>query len=406
MDISSLLYLVGAGGFFSSRAFIPAFCTAALIRYGHMVPFVDLTSVPFIQPSGVEPTWFTNNWTLMALAGLSVLEIGATKIPEAQEVLDGVQKYTKTGVAALAAMGLLGVTDVSFIENTISQAGITDMSVAAIFGGVVFVLNSLRSGFMDVLAMADPDDDLGVRTLISWFEDLWSSFGVFLLILYPLFIITVLGLIVGLFYAVRKRAEYREEKSKTTCTSCGELTYACATECPKCHTPLEAPKNVGFLGQTIDKPAQPGKEHEFRLITKRRCPKCAGRVAERRLPQDCPTCQHPILGDSSDQSAYTGKVRNRLPKVLGVSFILSLIPILGVIPGIIYYRVQLIAPFRAYIPAGRGFVLKWLIKLVFLVLITLQIIPGLGGFMVPIMALLSYSLYSSSFNKSFKEPAA
>lgn len=401
MDLSTLLYLTGASGFFTSRAFIPAFFTSVFLRYGHLFPW--LGDQEFLQVSGSEPTWFTNNWTILALGLLSIIEVGATKIPEAQEMLDSVHKYAKTGLAALAAMGVLGAKDVSFIEQTISQAGMFDTVVAAVFAGVVFFFNTLRSGFMEVLMMADPDDDLGIRNLISWFEDLWSSFGVFLLIIYPFLIIGILGIMLAIFVLARKWAEYKEDKSRIPCPSCSELVYACATACPHCHARLPSPKDVGFFGQTVDRPAQPGKEHEFRLISKRRCSSCATRITERRLPQDCPACGHSILGDPVDQDAYVAKVRKRLPKVLGITFLMSLVPVLGVIPGIIYYRISLIAPLRTYIPAGRGFLLKWTIRILFLVLISLQLVPGLGGFMVPLMALISYLLYSSSFKAILQE---
>lgn len=402
MDLSTLLYLTGASGFFTSRAFIPAFFTAVFLRYGHLFPW--LGEQELLQVSGSEPTWFTNNWTILALGTLSLIEVGATKIPEAQELLDGVHKYAKSGLAALAAMGVLGAKDVGFIEQTISQAGMLDTVVAAVFAGVVFFFNTLRSGFMELLMMADPDDDIGIRNLISWFEDLWSSFGLFLLILYPFLIIGILGVLLAIFILARKWAEKKEDQSRIPCPSCNDIIYGCATACTHCHEPVPSPRDVGFFGQTVERPAQEGKDHEFRLISKRRCSSCATRITERRLPQDCPACGHSILGDPADQDAYVAKVRDRLPKVLGISFLMSLVPVLGIIPGVIYYRISLIAPLRTYIPAGRGFVLKWGIRILFLVLISLQLVPGLGGFMVPLMALISYLLYAGYFKKTLSEP--
>jgi hypothetical protein len=395
MDLTSLLYLTGASGFFTSRAFIPAFCTAVFLRYGQYFPM--LGEMEFVKATGAEPTWFTSNFTILALGLLAIVEVGATKIPEAQELLDEVHKYTKSGVAALAAMGVLSSRDVGFVESTISQAGTLDVIVSGTLAAVVFFFNTLRSGILNMLAMADPDDDLGLRTLISWFEDLWSSFGIFLLIVYPFFILGVLGIVIGLLFAARKWAEYKEERSKVPCTTCKEPIYACAISCPKCHSLREHPKDVGFFGQTLDRPAQPGFAHELRLMTRRRCPKCATRIEQRGLPQTCPACKNTILGKPEEQDAYIGNVRQRLPKVLGITFIMSLVPVIGIIPGIIYYRIQLLAPFRSYIPASRGLALRWIVRLVFLLLITLQLIPGLGGFMVPLMALISYSLYSGYF---------
>ena len=119
MDLSSLLYLTGTSGFFTSRAFIPAFFTSVFLRYGQHFPM--LGSLDFIQSTGSEPTWFTNNFTILALGVLSLLEIGATKIPEAQEALDGFHKYAKTGLAAMTAMGVLNTRELGFIELPCSR---------------------------------------------------------------------------------------------------------------------------------------------------------------------------------------------------------------------------------------------------------------------------------------------
>jgi len=41
---------------------------------------------------------------------------------------------------------------------------------------------------------------------------------------------------------------------------------------------------------------------------------------------------------------------------------------------------------------------KWLIRIFFFVLIAFQWVPGLGGFVVPVMALVSYISYRATFN--------
>ena len=144
MDLSSLLYLSGTSGFFTSRAFIPAFFTAAFLRYGNVLSgrFPQIGELPFIHVSGTEPTWFTSNYTILALGVLSLLEMGATKIPEAQELLDGVHKYAKSGLAALTAMGVLNMGDANFVENTISQANVFDMIISGGIAVVVFFFNT------------------------------------------------------------------------------------------------------------------------------------------------------------------------------------------------------------------------------------------------------------------------
>ena len=80
-----------------------------------------------------------------------------------------------------------------------------------------------------------------------------------------------------------------------------------------------------------------------------------------------------------------------------VCFLLGLIPVLGVIPGVIYYRLSIVAPFRRYIPPGRGFLLRWGVRLAVLALVAFQWVPVAGGLAVPAMALLNYLAYRSAY---------
>jgi hypothetical protein len=80
-------------------------------------------------------------------------------------------------------------------------------------------------------------------------------------------------------------------------------------------------------------------------------------------------------------------------------FLLGLVPVLGVIPGVILYRLEIVAPFRRYIPAGRNFFLRWGIRLASLVLVAFQWVPLLGGLLLPALALLNYGAYRSAFRE-------
>jgi len=99
MDLTTILYGLGATGLFTSRAFVPAFLTALSLRFGADLPF--LSNLEFLKATGDEPVWFTHNLTLLVLGALSALEIAADKSPEAQELLDDFSRYLKTGMAAL-----------------------------------------------------------------------------------------------------------------------------------------------------------------------------------------------------------------------------------------------------------------------------------------------------------------
>ena len=72
---------------------------------------------------------------------------------------------------------------------------------------------------------------------------------------------------------------------------------------------------------------------------------------------------------------------------------------LGVIPGVVYYRLAIVAPFRRYIPPGRGLVLRWGVRLVVVSWCACQWVPVAGGFAVPAMALINYASYRTAYRK-------
>ena len=89
-----------------------------------------------------------------------------------------------------------------------------------------------------------------------------------------------------------------------------------------------------------------------------------------------------------------------------VCFLMSLVPILGLIVASVYYRMEIVLPFSQYLPLGRRFMLRWGIRLLFLVLIFFQIIPLLGGLVAPLMAYVSYMAYRNSYVSLMESPRA
>ena len=105
------------------------------------------------------------------------------------------------------------------------------------------------------------------------------------------------------------------------------------------------------------------------------------------------------MGDPRFARDYIASIDRRVPSVLVVCFLLGLIPVLGVIPGVIYYRLSIVAPFRRYIPPGRGLLLRWVVRLAVLVLVAFQWVPVAGGLAVPSMALINYVAYRSAYRR-------
>ena len=395
MNIFTLIHSIGSIGLFSSRAFLTAFATALLLRLGPDVPI--LQNADFLQAVGDAPTWFTKDSTLLILGLLSAIEVFADKSPEARALLQEVDRYIKPAMAGLTYAGMITATDVQFVEKAIGQTGFVDYLLMFVIVPGVYLLSTARAEVLAFFSDADEDDDIGVQGLISWAEDIGVVGGLLFLILFPVVMLVLLGMISGLLLLARKRAEAKEEKAKVACPNCSQMIYPCAIACSACGTQVSSPTAIGVLGQSKQTPAPDLKSHPYRLTEKKRCPVCATRLTERAAHQDCPVCGHKLFADPNFANDYLANVGKRLPLVLGVSFLLSLVPVVGLIPGVIYYRMAIVAPFRRYIPLSKRIVLKWLIRLFFFFLIAIQWVPLLGGFVVPVMAIVNYGAYRSAF---------
>jgi hypothetical protein len=139
------------------------------------------------------------------------------------------------------------------------------------------------------------------------------------------------------------------------------------------------------------------------LIEKKRCHMCATRLKERTPHQTCGTCGTAVFGEQG-AGPYVDYVSGRLPVALGISAALSLVPLIGLLVGTVYYQFQLVYPFTGYLPFGRRFLLKWGIRLLFVVLFFFQLFPGIGAIVVPAMALVSFLAYRSAFKKIAASP--
>lgn len=395
MHMYSLIFGAGSVGPFASRAFVPAFITAALLRFApQYAPWFpdDLAGI-----ATQAPTWFTSNTSLVIFGLLAALEIAATKSPDIRAVWQEFDKYAKSLVAVITYLGIASAQDVGFVQQATQQAGYADTLPALLIGLGVFWLGTLRSGALGILTDADEDDDIGVQGLFSWAEDVWAFFGPVLLLLFPIVMLALIGIVAGLLVLVRRRSEAREERSKTPCANCGELIYGAAVRCYACTMVVERPRAVSFFGRSLDEPAADTGSHPYKLVEKKRCPVCATRFEKKAVHQACAACGHELFADRAFADAYLARSDTRLPAVLIVSALFSAVPVVGLIPGVIYYRMTLIAPLRRYIPRGRGIFLKWGVRILFFFMVMFQWVPLAGALVVPLMALVNYTVYRSAF---------
>jgi hypothetical protein len=396
--VSLPLFLQGLGsiGVFASRAFLPAFATALLLRFGPHVPWLARHGLlPQVRD---VPTWFTSDTALVILGVLTVLELLAERSPEAQAVLDTVHDYVKAGMAVLTYLGVLNATEQAAARQVIRQAGLDGYLPALGVGVGVYLASQARGAVLGPLAEADADDDLGLQGLVRRVEDLWGGLGPVALIIFPLLTVAAFGLAVVTLVLIERRIESGREVATVPCVNCGEPIHASASACPLCHAPVKEPRDVGLLGRLKDRPADP-RSLPYRLVAVKRCPACATRLPRQAVKQVCGACGHRLMDDSRFARDYIAAIDRRVPLVCVVCFLLGLIPVLGVIPGVVYYRLALVAPFRRYIPPGRGFLLRWGIRLAVVLLVAFQWVPVAGGLAVPVMALISYGAYRTAYRR-------
>ena len=295
MQVATLIYGTGSVGPFASRAFVPAFITAAMMRFAP--GYVTWFNQDVIANAAQAPGWFTSNTSLIILGLLSLMEVIATKSPDLRAGYQEVDKYLKSIVAVVTYLGIAGTQDMQFIEQATQQAGMINALPAMLIGVGVFWVSSMRSGLLGLVVGADEDDDIGVQKLFSWGEDIWSVFGTLLLVLFPVVMLLLVGVVAGLLAVARRRAQAKEEKTKTPCANCGEMIYGCAVSCPACQTAVAEPRAVGFLGQSRPQQAFNLIRHPYSLVEKKRCPVCATRFEKRTIHQTCTVCGHELMRD-------------------------------------------------------------------------------------------------------------
>jgi hypothetical protein len=133
--------------------------------------------------------------------------------------------------------------------------------------------------------------------------------------------------------------------------------------------------------------------HQLHLISKKRCPVCATRLEKKAISQPCPACGRDTFASAPAVDEYLAMMRQRLPLTTAITFGFGFIPLVGLVPAIVYYRLSLIAGLRAYVPRSIGCLARYGVRLLNMGLIALQAIPFLGMVALPLMVLSNYFIY-------------
>ena len=385
-------------GLTSHRAFLPAFVAAVLLRWGGDYEVIREAGGQLLGTAQVA-SWFTADVTLWVLGALAVLECLAERNPEAKAVLLEIDQYIKPVMAAVLQLGLLSTADAETLSRITAATQQASVLGTVLLPGVMFLTylaSSARNAVQRLLWDADPDNSTGLHRLVGWSEELYSVLGMALFLVFPIVVATIVGgVLVGLFL-LQRRARRTEEASRVACGSCGSEVYRSAPHCPRCAAGQASPRAIGMLGQTVARAADPAT-HALELLAKRRCPWCATRLLKRDPNSPCPGCARLPFVDAATVEAYDSRLAMRLIPTVVIVSAMSLVPVVGLVAAVVFYRVYLISPYRTWLPAVRSVLTRWLLRGAILVLVVVHLIPVVGAVAAGAMVVLNYLVYRQSF---------
>jgi len=394
MSLPGFLYSLASVPMFASRPFLAAAVTALIAKFGIHVPFIHDSEV--VVALSRSPEWFRSWPVLLALVALAIMEAFAVKHAEVRAFLDEFDGYLKSAVALLVSFAILD-KDTAETVKSIQRAGFGFESVFSVLvAGLVYAMAGLRRAVFGHIAEVDDDDDIGLQSVLNWAENSWTILGLLFLVIFPVVALVLSALTALGLWLFRRRAEHREKRSRIPCEKCATHVLPHATSCHSCGTPLTAPRGVSAFGTPKADPAPDLDRHRFDLIARKRCPVCATRLKQRAVRQPCPTCKTVTFASQAEFEDYLDALQRRLPKTLLICLGLSAIPVVGVVPGVIYYRLTLVSGLRGFVPPLRGCLARVMIRVINFGIIALQPIPILGALIVPLMCLSTYTIYRSS----------
>ena len=404
--LQTILYSLATVPLFASRPFLAAFLTALLARWGTHIPWLGDKEV--VIALSQSPEWFRSGWCLLVLLLLATGEVLSAKHAEVRAVMEELDAWVKSAVALLVALALIDKSDADTIHK-IQRQGLGVGSIWSVFvAGGVWCAAKLRQGALSIVHEIDDHDDIGLQTALSWAENSWVVLGVFFFVIAPALALCLALLATAGMWLARRWAEKEEERKRIPCANCATPVYPHALRCPACATPLASPRAVGVFGQPKQHAAEDLGRQRFLLIARKRCPVCATRLVKRAVQQPCPACRTVTFASLREFEEYRRDIDARLWKTLFVCLCFSAIPVVGVIPGVIYYRLNLVTGFRGYIPPVSGCFARIWVRFVHWGLILLQPVPLFGALMLPLMCWSTYAVYRRALDVSVRKslPAA
>ncbi len=400
MTVAALIHVLASAPLFASRAFLTAFISAVVFRFGPLVPWLQDTEL--IATLASAPPWFTHDITLASLGVLAILEAASERSPDLRALIGEFEAPLKGLVALAITFGLLDAQSAAIAAPVLGvTATSTTAAAGAAFAGVAsWGLASVRRGLLRPLDDMDYDDSLGIRSIVTLVEEGSVMGGLALLIVAPVAAAVAITVTAMAVSGIRAYIAAKEDAAKVVCTSCDVRHHASAVVCPGCATPTPSPRRVGAFGQAKVEPAPGPEQHAHALLMRRRCPRCASRLVGRAMDARCPECATSAFADEHALSVYVEGLRTRLGVTLAALAGMSLIPVVGMIPGLIVIRLTVISPLRAYTPVLAGAAARWGDRISTIVLLLLQPIPILGAAMMPLIGYKSWAFHRAALERS------
>jgi len=384
MTIGVIVSTVSSSGLFASRIFLPLFLTS-LAFFGQDQGWFNLglTYTP--------PSWFIA-WQFVVCAGVAAaLEQLAEENEDFQDFTEEVTPYVKSGVSlvwTLMGMGVLSMDPEAqellktMSEKASSMIGFDGMFATISFGGSVwkwilaipvavatFVLAKFRNSLFAGIARNDVASELGIASWFARLELAWMVVAVAVLLIAPLvYLILLLGVIVVSWW-IKRRLDRKLKELEVDCPHCDEKHYPIATRCVNTGGVLTPTHTLGVVGNLVDVADETEEAHAYALYSWGRCPATGESIKGGDFSDsDYGDLSQSVLSNERYVELADASYRKAFVPVGA----LSLIPVLGIPLAAVYARIFVLRAYRVHFSGLRKSCNRFLINLLFMVLVAVQ----------------------------------
>lgn len=388
MSIVQIITILGSIPLFSLRTFLPAFLTALFLTYPQYFPGMgDVAPV-------AEGAFISKNWVLISLGILSLLEIIGDKSTSIRNFVKDAETYLKPIFFLVINLSLLDETSTDVLKG-VQWFAFDPLWILLTFGALmVHWLATLKRNLIAFLENIDEDDNLYIGKIISWVEDSLVLFGFLLLIWTGILMVAIYAAAIAFFIFMGKRYEKKLEQQKTVCTNCGERNYPFAVKCFNCKTPQPSINAVGIFGQRKKELIINIRKHQLDLVSHRKCPECGNKLKSKKIHQNCKLCGTSLF-EAPTVKEFIKYQDRRFYRIMGFSFLLGFIPIVGFVISAVLANIYLFSPYRRFLPSGNSFLTKLLIKFITFLFFILGV--AFGFIAAPVYIILRYLVWKRKF---------